>query len=253
MSFSADWLTLRAPADDRARDQGLLTRLQEWADDRPLLITDIGGGSGATRRVLAPLLPAARWRIIDNDATLLSRIPAAADVETLVADLAKAPEAAFTPAPDLITASAFFDLVSAEWIAEFVELLARNRSPLYAALTYDGRETWHPAPPFEAEALAAFHKDMRTDKSFGPALGPDAPAALKAALQCHGYQVHEAKSDWQLTANDAELIETLAQGGAEAGEVKKALPADALRQWQEGRAAAQSVLIGHIDILAFPA
>jgi len=41
---------------------------------------------------------------------------------------------------DLVTAAAFFDLVSKEWIARFCGELARLRLPLYAVLSYSGEE-----------------------------------------------------------------------------------------------------------------
>ncbi|WP_340107112.1 class I SAM-dependent methyltransferase [Pikeienuella sp. HZG-20] len=251
--FSADWLALRAGADDRARNPGLLDRLTTWADGRPLLITDLGGGTGATRRALAPRLPAARWRILDHDAALLAAISPRPDLEIVLIDLAAAPGGVFEPAPDLITASAFFDLVSLDWIRRLAARLAAARAPLYAALTYDGQEDWRPEPPHEARALGAFHRDMRADKGFGPALGPAAHGALAAALRGFGYAVHEGESDWRLARpEDQALIEALAAGGAAAGEVRAALAPAALRDWRAAREAANTVRIGHRDLLAFP-
>lgn len=251
-SFSADWLALRAPADDRARDAGLLAALAGWAAGRPLRVNDIGGGSGATRRAVGPALPAARWRIVDADPALLA-LAAAAGAETALADLAARPEAALEGAPDLLAASAFFDLVSAAWIGRFADLLAARRLPLYAALTYDGREDWRPAPPQEAAAHAAFLADMRRDKGFGPALGPAAHDALAAALRARGYAVTEARSDWRLVrGRDEALISALAEGGAAAPLVRAALPGAALQDWRAGRAAAAEATVGHMDLLAIP-
>lgn len=95
--FSVDWLTLRAGADDRARAPALLERVKVWAGDGPLLIADLGGGCGATRRALGSHLPAARWRLLDNDSALLDQAPPGADLETVAVDLAARPEAAFFP------------------------------------------------------------------------------------------------------------------------------------------------------------
>ena len=133
---------------------------------------------------LSPLAPAATWRVLDDDPALLARLPAG--VEPVRADLAAAPEAAFAPAPRLVAASAFFDLTSAVWIERFADLLAASKVALYAALTYDGREVWSPKPAEEDAALAAFNRDMRRDKGFGPALGAaahDALLACEAALR----------------------------------------------------------------------
>ncbi len=245
--FSLDWLRLRADADDRARAPGLLARAVAFGAGQPLLVADLGGGAGATRRALGPHLPRARWRVLDHDRALLSAIPPGPDLEAVEADLAARPEAAFEGGPGLIAASAFFDLVSAEWIGRFADLLAAARLPLYAALTYDGRETWEPAPPGEAEALVAFHADMGRDKGFGSALGPAAPDALAAALRARGYRVEEAASDWVLEAGrDDALIAALAEGGAAA--LGPAAPAG----WAAGRAAARAVRIGHRDLWAEP-
>lgn len=251
--FSAGWLALRAGADAKARNSALLDRLTSRAGGRPLLIADLGGGTGATHRALAPRLPAAHWRILDHDAALLEAIPPGPDLETVVINLAAAPDAVFENAPDLVTASAFFDLVSLDWVRRFAALLAAARIPLYAALTYDGREDWHPAPPHEAQALSGFHRDMRADKGFGPALGPAAHGALAATLRNHGYAVHEGESDWRLARPaDRDLIEALADGGAAADAVRAALSPAARQDWRKGRRAAESVRIGHRDLLAFP-
>ena len=194
--FSADWLALRSGADGRARDQTLLKTAAGIAGDG--LIADIGGGVGASFNALAPLAPGARWRVLDHDPALLARLPADNRIEPVAVDLAAAPEAALTPHPRLVTASAFFDLTSADWIERFADRLAASGAALYAALTYDGREDWSPKPPGEAEALAAFHRDMTRDKGFGPALGPAAHGALADALRRRGYKVREARSDWRL-------------------------------------------------------
>lgn len=248
-AFSADWLALRAGADRRARDETLLREAAALAGDE--LVADIGGGAGATFAAVAPLAPRANWRVIDNDPALLARLPRDARIEPVVADLAAAPEVALSPLPHLVTASAFFDLVSADWIESFTDLLAASGAALYTALTYDGREEWSPAPPHETEALTAFHEDMNRDKGFGPALGPDAHRALAAALRERGYTVREARSDWRLRRlDDGALIDALAEGGAVAlrGVVQEAK----VDEWRRGRQAASDVLVGHMDLLATP-
>ena len=78
-----------------------------------------------------------------------------------------------------------------------VQALEASGAALYALLTYDGRGMGF-APPHEAEALAAFHADMRRDKGFGPALGPDAPAAALDLAAKAGRAAQSAPSDWRI-------------------------------------------------------
>ncbi|MEO0363163.1 MAG: class I SAM-dependent methyltransferase, partial [Pseudomonadota bacterium] len=84
--FSAEWLTLREAADDRARDAALRDAVAARFDGA--LVADLGGGSGATLRVLGPLMPKARWRILDHDPALLALAPRRDGVETACVDLA---------------------------------------------------------------------------------------------------------------------------------------------------------------------
>lgn len=249
--FSAEWLALRADADARARDAGLVRALADWARGRPSLrICDLGAGTGATLDALAAALPQARWRLVDHDAGLLTRaarraVALGAQAETLQVDLARDPGAALTPAPDLVTASAFFDLASAAWIDAFAAAAARAGAAVYAALTYDGREDWAPPHPEDAAVHDAFLRDMRRDKGLGPALGAEAGAHLAAALRAHGYRVAEAQSDWRLEApRDAAMLAALAEGKADA--------VGASGAWRAARKAAASALIGHVDLLALP-
>ena len=244
--FSAEWLALRAPADDAARDAGLVRKLTGWAGTRRLRIADIGGGSGAAHRALAPLLPNAQWRILDDDPDLLALIPK--DAVAVETDLAASQDAIFSPAPDLVTAFAFVDLVSESWLSAMVERLAAASAALYAPLTYDGLEVWRPEPPHEAEALAAFNADMRRDKGFGPALGAAAASRLAALLAERGFEVATALSPWRLTPGP--LLSALAEGSA--GAVLGRMPSDEIVAWSEGRRRASSAEIGHLDILALP-
>ncbi|MEM9735465.1 MAG: class I SAM-dependent methyltransferase, partial [Pseudomonadota bacterium] len=113
MSFAADWLALRAPADLRARNPDLATRLSaHFAGRAGLRVTDLGSGTGNNLRATAPLLPPGQhWRLVDNDRALLDLAapPPGVEVTPVETDLADDPAAALGEA-DLVTASAFFDL-----------------------------------------------------------------------------------------------------------------------------------------------
>ena len=66
-----------------------------------------------------------------------------------------------------------------EWLERLVVEAAARRLPLYAALTYDGRIELTPADAGDAAIVAAVNTHQRTDKGFGPALGPAAaPTAI---------------------------------------------------------------------------
>ena len=65
MTRFADWLALREPADAAARSAELVDRL---ALRSPLLIHDLGSGTGSMARWLAPRLPAPqRWVLQRED------------------------------------------------------------------------------------------------------------------------------------------------------------------------------------------
>jgi len=253
--FAAGWLALRAPADARARNRMVMAELAaHFAGRQAPLVLDIGAGTGATMGALAPHLPAGQhWRLADNDPRLLAEAvaPAGARFEPVPCDLAPGIAGLLAPRPDLVTASAFFDLASAPWIDAAVAELAARRLPLYAALSYDGREAWEPAHRLDAMALVAFHADQGRDKGLGgPALGPDAHAYLADRLDRAGYALISGQSDWMLEApRDARLIAALAAGTADA--IAPSLGMEA-REWADARLTARRVTIGHRDLLALP-
>lgn len=250
MGFSADWLALREPADRAARDAALAQRAAEAAGPAPLVV-DLGCGTGAIWRALAPLLPeGTRWRFVDNDPELLARAGAAAGeraelVETDLADLDALPLGGAT----LVTASALLDLVSEAWVTG---LARRLHAPLYAALSYDGSMVWNPEVPADAAVTAAFNRHQHGDKGFGAALGPDAARASTATLEQAGFAVESAESPWRLGPEMAALQRELTDGIAAAATEAGLDDAIAWGRRRHDAADHTTCVIGHVDLLAVP-
>ena len=79
VGVSPEWLGLREPADAAARSGELAERLRRHLPAAgPFVIHDLGGGSGAMGRWLAPRLPRPQhWVVHDRDADLLDLAVAA--------------------------------------------------------------------------------------------------------------------------------------------------------------------------------
>src|SRR4051812_42944714 len=169
---SPDWLTLREPADAAARSVELAGRLARHLRAGPLVIHDLGGGSGAMGRWLALRLPGPQhWVVHDRDPDLLELAVAAppdsVTVEARRSDITRL-------APDdlagagLITASALLDTLTAEELVRMLRVCAGR--PLLLALTVVGRVALSPADPLDSGIGAAFNAHQRR----GGRLGPDA-------------------------------------------------------------------------------
>lgn len=274
--FSAEWLALRESADERSRNNSLANALSAWfALRRELHVADLGAGTGANLRAIAPLLPARQhWRLIDNDTGLQSearkRLRQWADTADLLddggldlrkggihltvsfeeRDLAHDLDGVFMPAVDLVTASALFDLVSPVYIKTLVKKVAAHRAVFYAVLTYNGLQRWTPHRPADNQIAAAFNRHQMTDKGFGPAAGPTAPSELADQLQFEGYGVQEGDSAWRLGPNDRMLVDEIQRGHAMAVMELGSLDAKVVETWIKTiRTGAE---IGHTDIFATP-
>src|SRR6516162_4888791 len=208
-SFSADWLALREPYDARARNTEVLAvAAASLEQHQTVQIVDLGCGTGSTMRALSPFLAARqKWRLVDNDPELLAEAKATRPLERAAAtavalDLKQDLEAALDGPIDLVTTSALLDLVSETWLERLAMRVAARSIPFYAALSYDGRIELNPADPFDAAIAAAVNAHQRTDKGFGPALGPAAANFAVTHFQSHGYSLVHGNSDWLIGSND---------------------------------------------------
>jgi hypothetical protein len=261
MSFSAGWLAMREPYDRAARNGTVLDAVSAaFAEAPAVAVTDLACGTGATMRVMALRLPALQnWRLVDNDQGLLAAAagaaPAGASVTTVAADLAGAVEEAVGDC-DLIATSALLDLVSAVWLDRLVAALSHSARPLYAALSYDGVVELSPRSGYDGEVIDAVNRHQRTDKGFGPALGPDAAHVAPARLRAAGFTVVEGRSDWQFGAgDDAIQTEMLAGWAGAACEIgaDPAIVAQWLGERRDHVAAGRSHMrVGHVDFFAAP-
>lgn len=292
--FSAAWLrqrerfdrTARAQAAARLRLPDRLAALRA-TDAAAWRVIDLGCGTGANLRALAPQLGATQqWLVVDHDAELLARWPAAlaghgaargwhvrhvgdvlrlqeAGFDAVIArralDLARDLETLPFAHATLVTASALLDLVSAEWLQRLVAVCRAARVALLFALSTDGRMEWHPVDRYDARAAALFAAHQRRDKGFGPALGSLAPAVAARALRAAGCRVHRARSDWWLDGRadaDALALQRTLIEGITAAAIEQAPPAAGLlRAWRARRHALAdraTLRIGHIDLFATP-
>jgi SAM-dependent methyltransferase len=262
--FSADWLDLREPFDRRARNLTVLDAVAARLKPRSQLRTvDLACGTGATLRALGPRLPARQhWKLVDNDPLLLARAACAPRRENIAViaaqiDLDHDLEAALDGPADLVATSALLDLVSETWLDRLAAALAARAIPLYAALSYDGRIGFAPSDPLDAAVVDAVNAHQRTDKGFGPALGPKAAAFAIARFEALGYSVLHGKSDWTMGPDDRAIQIELLKGWASAARDIGALSSADIAGWiarrrgavTDGRA---SLSVGHVDFFATP-
>lgn len=269
-TFDAAWLAARRRADDRARDEGgLARRLRAHLGDAagaPLRVLDLGGGTGANLRHLAPRLAGPqRWHVVDRDPALLAALEAAPGVAatTAVVDLAS-PGGLAALAPwadaDLVTHSALLDLAALDVVQALVGAL-RPRAWL-AALEVDGAVDVAPGRADDDAILDAFRRDQRRPKGLGldpgaAALGPDAAGALARALADAGYAVVEVETPWRLSARDdgdRGLLAPWIDGTAAAAARARPDLAAPGRRWARARhrdlaAGDLRVRVGHRDVL----
>lgn len=265
--FSIDWLDLREDADRRARDTALRERVVDWLAADPTssadgpVVVDLGAGTGSSLRALDATRPVS-WRLVDHDQTLLSeakrRHGSTQRIDTFIMDLSEIDRLPFEGAR-LVTASALFDLVSAEFIETLTRTLKTQceQQPLgiYAALNYDGTTHWTPTHPLDEPVLQAFNQDQRKDKGFGPALGPEAGNCMGKRFSDAGFKVDFANSPWVLNGADQPLVSALITGIAGAVADTSGLDKYAVAEWVEFRqamAASGTCTVGHIDVLALP-
>jgi SAM-dependent methyltransferase len=280
--FSADWLALREPADHRSRHVELAGRVTAAFASRDIVrVVDLGSGTGSNLRATVPLLGNRQeWTLVDYDAGLLETAAkvltdwadearpigddlvlikgeASIGVRFRVVDLNRDIETVLESKPDLVTASALFDLISEAWMKRFAAALKVAGSSFYTVLTYNGQDQFVPEHPFDFGVIRAFAMHQRRDKGFGPAAGPEAATALIATLRGAGYAVETGNSPWILKPADAELIRALLKGIAKAVEETGFIADKGLADWLFYRDAmcdqkGTRMMTGHTDIFAGP-
>jgi SAM-dependent methyltransferase len=262
--FSADWLTLREPYDLRARNPSVLDAVAAFLEPlSSVRVVDLACGTGSTLRALGPHLPARQnWKLIDNDLGLLARAEATplarhATLNAVPLDLNRDLEAALDGPVDLVATSALLDLVSETWLDRLAVEIAARSIPLYAALSYDGRAGFTPPDPLDAAIITAVNAHQRTDKGFGPALGPAAAAFAIARFEALGYSVMHGASDWTMGPDDLDIQIEILSGWASAAHDMGALSLADTTAWLARRgdavaAGCSTLHVGHVDFFATP-
>lgn len=265
--FSADWLALREPADTAARSARLAQSIaQVLSSVNPIHALDLAAGAGANTRYLADYLASRQeWLLVDHDRNLLDHAARLMPSSVLHGDggmtlrqadlrtIADGALAELFAGRELVTASALLDLVSDAWLRAVATRCREQGSVVLFALTYDGRMDCVPEEPEDELIRELVNQHQRTDKGFGPALGPDAVGRAVHWLSEVGYSVQRDRSDWILAPEATALQRPLIEGWAEAA--AEFVPAEraSIRNWCARRlahidAGRSRLVVGHEDI-----
>jgi len=246
-----DWLALREPADRAARSTDLFGPLREHlpasTPAAPLVIRDLGCGTGSMGRWLAGQLPGPQhWIMHDRDPELLDRAAATVtgpdaprdaggrpiEVATRHGDLTRL-RAADLAGTALVTCSALLDLLTGDEIDGLAAACAGAGCAALLTLSVAGHVDLDPAEPLAAGAATAAFERRRA-------------------------RVHTRASPWRLGPSDTELTAAWLRGWVTAAiEQRPDLGRRAcgyLRRRLDACAGGElRVMVDHRDLLAVPA
>jgi len=283
-AFSEQWLQLREPLDAASRAATLIDTLAGLLPARPLRAIDLATGTGTNLRYLAPRLGGLQdWCLIDHDAALLAALPArlaswAKQADAVIDDGADALSIAATgfdcrvrivnadltasidtleiPDGALLSASALLDLVSDAWLEALAARCRRANAVALFALTYDGTMQFQPPEPEDALIATLVNHHQRTDKGFGPALGPTAAARAAEIFGTLGFSVETARSDWHIGHAERAIQQTLLDDWAGAATAFAPETLATVESWANRRRRhiadrSSSMVVGHVDLVAW--
>lgn len=262
-ALSAEWLALREGADAAARATELLDPLRAHVPEPPLVVHDLGCGTGSMARWLPGHLPGAQhWILQDRDPALLERAGTrlvAADgapvtAETRQGDIAEI-SAASLGGSSFVTASALLDLLTADEVERLAEACATAARPALLALSVAGAVELDPRDPLDGDVAAAFNAHQRRCTGGRRLLGPDAVDVAAEAFARRGAAVRTAPSPWRLGPDQAGLLEEWIRGwvGAACEQAPELAGSDYLdRRLAAGAAGELRVVVHHRDLLALP-
>lgn len=266
--ISREWLALREPADAAARADDLAEHLGRAAPATGRwVIHDLGCGTGAMGRWLAPRLPGPQhWVVHDRDADLLEvaadeRPRPAADGAAVTVEAKHTDITGLNPSDlagaTLVTASALLDLLTDDELAQLVSICTEAGCPVLLTLSVVGHVELTPADPMDRRVAAAFDAHQRRTTAGGRLLGPDAVARAVEQFSRVAAEVLVRPSPWRLGAVQADLTAEWFTGWvAAACEQQVELAAESavyrrrrLAQASDGQLA---VTVDHADLLVLP-
>ena len=263
-TFASDWLALREPLDHVSRNLEVFGEMRSYLSRYEMpRILDLAGGTGSTIRGFQRLgFNKAYWWVVDSDADLLkqaTRMTPGSNTEFDCRDVTSIQEIVSDFKPDLVTTSAFLDLVSEEWMCHLADALAVARIPFYSALTYNGQVGFSPRMNLDDVVIELVNEHQLGDKGFGPALGPGAVRKLEEVFKNTGYSITSGPSDWIIGSGYEDLCNELLGGWADAATQLREEKVLDFEHWlKQRRQIAESnqhqkweVSVGHTDVFAW--
>lgn len=260
------WLSLRGPADARARTTfaadlaaGLAAHLSvRLSDDGEVArLLDVGAGTGAGAAWLRARLPVNQdWRLVDHDPGLLAAASPTVEgwARGVVADVGDLAGLLADEPAHVVTCQALLDVLTEDEVDAMLAAATASGAALMLGLNVTGAVAL--APPHHDDDLVAgaFNAHQRR----AGRLGPDAGAHAARVLREHGYAVSVAATPWQLGATESALTRAWLQGYAAAALEQDPGRADRIGRWQRSREKAAGdgelrVVVGHVDVLGVPA
>jgi hypothetical protein len=225
--------------------------------DGSVEIIDLGAGTGANQRWLAPRLPfRQRWIHLDHDPVISRSLPLP-DKTMIINDSVDA-LARLLAGRDgdrrLVTCSALLDILTTRQLDAVCRALIDNYVPALFSLTVTGTLRIAPSDPADQPLLQAFNDHQRrADRA-----GPDATSLATTTLRTGGFTVRCQQTPWQLTASSGQgFVEQVLQERVDAAVAQDPALAPTAAAWLDLRRTqlARGVLrihLGHSDILALP-
>ncbi len=260
----ARWLELRVPADNAARAltvDTLLPRLVQHlaassAGESGVEVIDLGSGTGANQRWLAPRLPFEQhWVLIDQDSALHHHRPAAPRTRHLTADVGILSSIVdHQGTAQLVTCSALLDVLAVDQLEAIGSALAIARSPALFSLTVTGALELWPSHPLDPRLNRAFDDHQRR----GGRAGPEAVDVLTRALRASGRKLWTTETPWLLDRHsDGEFVRRFLTDRVDAAVDQDPDLSSAGADWLARRLrqladGTLEIRVGHRDLLVLP-
>ncbi len=267
IEVSSDWLALREEEDARARSSDLALEAARRLRPGPIVIHDLGSGTGSMMRWLAPILPGPQtWVLHDwnpdltghaTDGTApLDRDRRPVSVSSRSGQLAHL-AAGDLDGASLVTASALLDVLTSEEVHAIARACVAAGSPALLSLSVTGKVRLTPPDARDDVFGASFNAHQRRLVHGRRLLGRHGAALARGLFLRAGWHVRPIDTLWRLGEHEPHLLGQWFDGWVDAAlehrpELEGEHPA-----YRELRAAQQrrgelSAVVAHTDLLAWP-